>query len=267
MQEARPWLSKGGTMEIFQQSVTWWPLAKLSGTVEEKLRQVREIGYRGVEFAPEEHWPLVHSLGLTIATTSAHGTLTDGLNRRENHDRIEREILANIEKAVAWKIPCLICFSGNRGGLSDDEGAANTALGLARVAGAAERAGVTLVMELLNSRVDHPDYQADRTDWGVSVCENVGSPAVKLLYDIYHMQIMEGDLIRTIRRAAPWIGHYHTAGNPGRAELSADQEIHYPAVCRAIATTGFTGFIGQEFGPKGDPHAALVEAFRACDLT
>ena len=149
--------------------------------------------------------------------------------------------------------------------MDDDTGAAITAEGLARVAGAAEDAGVTLVLELLNSKVNHPGYQCDHTAWGVRVCEAVNSPRVRLLYDIYHMQIMEGDIIRTIQRHHAWFGHYHTAGNPGRHDLDDAQELQYPAIMRAVAATGYTGFVGQEFLPKGEPVAALRHAFALCD--
>ncbi len=159
------------------------------------------------------------------------------------------------------KIPNLLCFSGNRNGLDDEVGAEITAAGLARIAPAAEEAGVTLVLELLNSKVDHPDYQADHTAWGVQVCRAVGSPRVKLLYDIYHMQIMEGDIIRTIQAVHPFIGLYHTAGNPGRNDLDDEQELNYAAILRAIRATGYTGYISHEFIPKGDPAAALRTTF------
>jgi hydroxypyruvate isomerase len=151
---------------------------------------------------------------------------------------------------VKWGIPTLICFSGNRGTLDDETGAA----ALSKLAPAAESAGVTLVLELLNSKVDHPDYQCDRTAWGVKVCESVSSPRVKLLYDIYHMQIMEGDIIRAIQ-------HYHTAGNPGRNALYETQELNYRAIASGIAATGYEDFVGHEFIPKGEPVAALRQAF------
>jgi len=215
----------------------------------------------------QEHWPLVREHGLAIAAINGHRSIEDGLNRRENHDRIEREIAANLELAARWGIPNLIVFSGNRGGLDDASGAEATAEGLRRVAGAAEDAGVTLALELLNSKVDHPGYQADRTAWGVRVCELVGSPRVKLLYDIYHMQVMEGDIIRTIQGNVAHIGHYHTAGNPGRNEIGDAQELHYPAIMRAILATRYAGYVGQEFIPAGDSVAALEEAFDLCDVS
>ena len=138
--------------------------------------------------------------------------------------------------------------------------------GLKRLAPLAERNGVTVTLELLNSKVDHPDYMADHTAWGVELCKRVGSERVKLLYDIYHMQVMEGDLMRTIAEAAPFIGHYHTGGNPGRNEIDDTQEIHYPAVMRAIVATGYKGFVGQEFIPKRDPLTSLAEAIGICDV-
>jgi hydroxypyruvate isomerase len=203
---------------------------------------------------------------MKIAAIIGHGTLTDGLNRKENHARIKEELLKNIEQAAEYDIPNLICFSGNRRGLSDEEGIENTAEGLAQVAKVAERKGITLCLELLNSKVDHPDYQCDHTWWGAEVCRRVNSPAVKLLYDIYHMQIMEGNLIHTICENISYIGHFHTAGNPGRRDLDTEQEIYYPAVMRAIKETGYTGYVGHEFIPKGDPYEAIRIAFRTCDV-
>ena len=211
--------------------------------------------------AEPRYWPLIKDHGLHIASHGAHLSIEEGLNRREHHERIEREILASLELAVKWEIPNLICFSGNRAVLDDTVGAEQTAEGLLRVAREAEEAGVTLILELLNSKVDHPDYQCDKTAWGVNVCQRVNSPRVRLLYDIYHMQIMEGDLIRTIQQQHQWIGHYHLAGNPGRHEPDATQEINYPPILQAIASTGFTGYIGHEYVPVGDPVQALKDSF------
>jgi hydroxypyruvate isomerase len=158
-------------------------------------------------------------------------------------------------------------FSGERRpGLSDEEGIENSAIGLKRVAKAAEDAGINLAIELLNSRVDHGGYMCDRTPWGVAVCEKVGSPRVSLLYDIYHMQIMEGDIIRTIQNSHPHFSHYHTAGNPGRRDMDDTQELCYPPIVRAIAATPYQGYVGHEFIPKGDPVAALEAAYRLCDV-
>jgi hydroxypyruvate isomerase len=233
---------------------------------EELVRAAKRIGYQACELVPEEHWGLVRDAGLTIAAVAGHQSLTDGLNRVENHARIEDEIRANIAKAVEWGIPNLICFSGNRAGLDDATGAEHTAAGLQSVAAAAEEAGIMLVVELLNSKVDHHDYQCDHTAWGAEVCRMVGSPYVKLLYDIYHMQIMEGDVIRTITDNAALIGHYHTAGVPGRRDMDETQELYYPAIMRAIAQSGYEGFVGHEFIPKGDPVVALQSAYDLCNV-
>ena len=169
-----------------------------------------------------------------------------------------------LAKAGTWPFPVLICFSGCRRGLSDEAGLEQCAKTLRRLAPRAEEAGVVLAMELLNSKVDHADYQCDHTAWGIELCRRVGSPVVKLLYDIYHMQIMEGDLVHTIRDGHEFFAHYHTAGNPGRGQPDETQEINYPAVYRAIAETGYAGIISHEFLPKGDPLAALEKAYRDC---
>lgn len=254
-------------MAHIRQSVSWWCFARGECTPEKLVRAAAEIGYEAVELVGQEHWALARDHGLVIAAVGAHSSLTDGLNRRENHARIEAEIRANLRLAEKWGIPNLICFSGNRQGLDDRTGAEITAEGLQRVAKAAEDAGVTLVMELLNSKVDHHDYQCDRTPWGVEVCKMVGSPRVKLLYDIYHMQIMEGDIIRTIREVgAEWFGHYHTAGVPGRNDMDETQELYYPAIARAIVATGYDGYVGHEFVPKGEPIAALKAAYDLCNV-
>jgi len=251
-------------MAAMKQSVSAWCFAGFMGT-EDLVRALVEIGYTGIDLIGQDYWSLVREHGLEIVAVNGHRSIEDGLNQRAHHDRIEREISANLELAARWGIANLIVFSGNRDGLDDAAGAEATADGLCRVAGAAEEAGVTLVLELLNSKVDHPDYQADRTAWGRRVCDMVGSPRVKLLYDIYHMQVMEGDIIRTIRDNAAYIGHYHTAGNPGRHEIGVAQEIYYPAIMRAILATGYDGYVGQEFIPVGDPVVALREAFDLCN--
>ncbi len=251
---------------MLQQAAVWWCLKRVGLPLPALLDACTAIGYQGVELAEQSDWPQIRERGLTIVSAPGHQALENGLNRRENHDRIEREIKENLAAAVRWEIPVLICFSGNRAGLDDEAGLAATVAGLQRVAPLAEEAGVTLALELLNSKVDHPDYQCDHTAWGVRVCEAVGSTRVKLLYDIYHMQIMEGDIIRTIERDHHWFGHYHTAGNPGRHELDDQQELYYPAIVQAIARTGYRGWIGQEFVPRGEPIAALREAYQRCQV-
>ncbi len=250
-------------MPSITQSAVWWCFVPALAPAQ-FVRAAAEIGYGAIDQAPREYWPLIREQGLFVSAINGHASLTVGLNRVDQHDRIEREVHANLELAREWGIPNLICFSGNRDGLSDEAGAEATAMGLARLAPAAEAAGVNLVLELLNSAVDHPGYQCDHTAWGQQVARAVGSPRVKLLYDIYHMQIMEGDLIRNIQQAAPEIGHYHTAGNPGRHDLDDTQEIHYPGVLRAIAATGYTGSVSHEFLPKGEAVAALRAAYAHC---
>ncbi len=250
-----------------KQSVCWWAFAG-SGTAPEALiRAIAEAGYAGIELVGQEYWPLIKDHGLTIASISGHTSIENGLNRRGARDRIKGEIEASLELAVRWGIPNLICFSGNRDGLDDEIGAEITAESLRQIAPLAESAGVTLTLELLNSKIDHPDYQCDSTAWGVKVVEMVGSPRVKLLYDIYHMQIMEGDLIRAIQQHHAHFAHYHTAGNPGRQDLDDTQEINYPPIVRAILETGYDGFLGQEFAPKGDPIAALKAAYDLCNVS
>jgi hydroxypyruvate isomerase len=248
-------------MSPIKPTVAWWSFEQTGLTPEQLCDAAAEIGYAGIEFAPPEHWAMIQEKELRIVCVRGHDDITNGLNDPGQHDRIEREIVANLERASQWAIPSFVCFSGERKGLDDEAGAVNTAEGLRRVAKAAEEAGVLLVLELLNSKVNHPDYQCDHTAWGVKVVEWVDSPAVKLLYDIYHMQIMEGDIIRTIQDNHQHFGHYHLAGNPGRNDPDASQEINYPPILRAIEATGYTGYLGMEYTPKGDPVASLRAAY------
>jgi hydroxypyruvate isomerase len=203
--------------------------------------------------------------GLVVASMCGHRGIGSGYNDPEQFERIESELNESIELAAEHGIPNLICFSGERrDGQSDEEAIGVCADGLRRIAPRAEAAGITLNMELLNSKVDHPGYQCDHTEWGVAVCEKVASPNFKLLYDIYHMQIMEGDVIRTIRDNVQWIGHMHTAGNPGRNDLDDAQELNYLAIAEAIRATSYSGFVAHEFWAKGDPLVALETAYRIC---
>ncbi|MGB2819563.1 MAG: TIM barrel protein [Phycisphaerae bacterium] len=203
---------------------------------------------------------------LAVASMSGHASLPDGLNKRSNHDRIEGELRRSIDKAAELGIPGLICFSGNRqphtGELEAIDACAD---GLRRVTPYAEEKGINLNLELLNSKIDHAGYQCDHTAWGVAVCQKVASPRAKLLYDIYHMQIMEGDVIRNIRENIGWIGHFHTAGVPGRHDMDDTQELNYRGICAAIAETGYALYVGHEFSPKADPIEALKQAFALCD--
>jgi hydroxypyruvate isomerase len=253
-------------MSRLKQSLAWWCYAHNEVTPQHLVRAAAEIGYRAIDLVDEAYWPLVKDHGLEIASIVGHASIAQGCNRREQHARIERELRAAIVQAERWRIPNLICFSGNRDGLDDATGAAITAEGLQRVAPLAEQAGITLVLELLNSKVDHPDYQADHIQWGIQVCDLVGSPAVKLLYDIYHMQVMEGDIVATIARSSSYFAHYHTAGNPGRHDLDEEQELFYPAIVRAILQTGYNGYLAHEFLPKGETIPALRTAFEQCNL-
>ncbi|MCE7974439.1 MAG: hydroxypyruvate isomerase [Leptolyngbya sp. PLA1] len=227
-----------------------------------------EMGISSVELLGPDEWPVAAAHGLTcaVATNVPSNPIPRGFNRAEHHDTIIRDLEQRLPLVAQAGIPSQIVFSGNRAGLSDADGLRACAAGLKRITPLAEKLGVTLVMELLNSRVDHKDYQCDRTPWGVELVNQVGSERFKLLYDIYHMQIMEGDVIRTIRDHHRAIGHYHTGGNPGRREIDETQELYYPAICRAIAGTGYTGFVGQEFIPSKDPIASLQRAIDLCDV-
>jgi hydroxypyruvate isomerase len=249
---------------VIKQSLSWWAFCRQGVTPEILVREAKRIGYAGFDLVPEEHWGRIIDAGMTVACVSGHQSLADGLNRRENHDRIAGEIEQNLIKAVQNGIPKLVVFSGNRAGSED--GAEATAEVLRRVVPLAEETGVTLILELLNSKKDHRGYEADHTDWGAAVCRQVDSRRVKLLYDIYHMQIMEGDVIATIRTHHDQIAHYHTAGVPGRRDLDTNQELFYPAIMRAIAETGFDGFVGHEFLPRGETIPAMEEAFRVCTV-
>jgi hydroxypyruvate isomerase len=193
-------------------------------------------------------------------------TIPVGFNRPDQHDRLVAESERLLPLVAQAGLPNMIVFSGNRAGMADAEGLEHCAVGLKRITPLAERLGVTVCMELLNSKVDHKDYMCDRTPWGVELVKRVGTPRFKLLYDIYHMQIMEGDVIRTIRENLPFIGHFHTGGVPGRNEIDDTQELNYRTICQAIADAGFTGFLAQEFIPKRDPLTSLRAAAQLCDV-
>lgn len=249
---------------MLRQSFAWWAFAGRGMPDQALLQKARAIGYDGVEMLPETLFDPALELGFVLATHNGQQSLDQGWNDPAQHPRLEAELHSALALAQKYRIPSLIVFSGNRrAGLSEEAGLENTVLGLSRNVKAAEDAGVTLAMELLNS-VDHPGYQCDRTAWGIEVCRRIASPQMKLLYDIYHMQVMEGDLIRTIQTNHSEFAHYHTAGNPGRHELDQAQEIYYPPIFQAIAATGYAGFIGHEFLPKGDPVLSLQAAYDLC---
>jgi hydroxypyruvate isomerase len=249
-----------------KQSFTYGTFIRKGMSPEQVIKAAAETGYRSIEMGPREQWDKIHDAGLSIAIFVGHRSLEDGLNDQKNHDRIEKELLESIELATKYSIPSILVLSGNRRGKSDEEGMASTVSCLKRVIKAAEEKKINLCLELLNSKVNHPDYQCDRTWWGVEVCKRVNSPSMKLLYDIYHMQIMEGDLIRTIQKNIQYFGHFHTAGNPGRHDLDETQEIYYPAVMRAIAESGYQGYVGHEFSPLGDPMEAMRKTFKLCNV-
>ena len=250
-------------------SASRWPWGKF--TLDEMCRMCRELGMQGIDLLEPADWNVPLRYGLVCSmgyATVPHpeNRLSDGFNRVENHAWLIPAYRDAIPKAAAAKVPNVICFPGSRRGQSDEEGLANCARGLAPLVPIAERHGVTLCLELLNSKVDHPDYQADHTAWGVALAKRINSPRFRLLYDIYHMQIMEGDVIRTIRDNINYIGHFHTGGVPGRHEIDDTQELNYHAVMKAIADTGFKGFVAQEFMPTRDPRESLAQAVRICTV-
>ena len=245
-------------------SVSRWCYGKIP--LDDLCKAAKAIGFRSVELLDEADWAVPARHGLTCAMANGFGTIPVGFNRLDQHDRLVTDAERMIPRAAAAGVPNIVCFSGNRAGMSDGEGIANCITGFRRLASTAERHGVTLCLELLNSKVDHADYHADHTAWGVQVVKGVGSPRVKLLYDIYHMQIMEGDVIATIRANAPHIAHFHTGGVPGRHEIDDTQELNYRRVMQAIAELGFTGYVAQEFVPTGDPLTSLRQSFVICDV-
>ncbi|MBN12531.1 MAG: hydroxypyruvate isomerase [Opitutaceae bacterium] len=229
---------------------------------------VKGMGLNAVDLIAIEDFPTLQKHGLSCSlVTGVPGGIKKGLNREENHETLIawfEEVCPQISAAGYKQV---ICFSGNRDGMSDIQGLANCTKGLKQIVPIAEKHGVTVVMELLNSKVNHADYMADLSSWGVALCDTVGSDAFKLLYDIYHMQIMEGDVIATIRKNHEYYSHYHTGGVPGRAEIDTTQELYYPAIMEAILETGFDGYVAQEFIPAGpNPLASLEAAVQICDV-
>ncbi len=252
-------------------SVCKWCFGKIP--LEEFAKAVKEFGIESVELLDPKDWPTVQKLGLTCALATGTTTIPVGFNRIENHAKYVASMTERINAVADAGLPSVIVFSGNRTDkagvtVSDEQGIENCAIGLKQIMGVAEKRGVNVIMELLNSKVNHKDYMCDRTPWGVELVKRVGSERFKLLYDLYHMQIMEGDVIRTIQENHKYIGHYHTAGNPGRAEFEPgdQQELYYPPIMRAVAATGFKGFVAQEFIPKRDPLTSLRAAVKLCTV-
>ncbi len=236
--------------------------------LEDLAKASKEIGLKSIELLKAEEWPVVIKEGLTCAMGSiASLGLDKGFNDPAFHEQLLKDYTLNIPKAVDAGLKNLICFSGNTNGLSSEKGLENCAIGLEPVLKVAAKYNITVTMELLNSKVNHKDYQCDHTEWGVKLCEKLGSPNFNLLYDIYHMQIMEGDVIATINKYSKYIGHYHTGGVPGRNEIDETQELYYPAIMQAIVNTGFKGFVAQEFIPKRpDKLASLKQGVGICDV-
>ena len=254
-----------------RQSVCYPMFKPESMSLDTLFQAAARVGYEAMEFwhrdeHSDEAIALAKRYGLQVAVMCAHQSLTDGLVNYASHGRIEAEILASIDYAQRHQIRGLICLAGNRVPHQSDAQAIDACADiLKRVAPVAEKKGINLNLELLNSKIDHPGYQCDHTAWGLAVVHRVASPRVKLLYDVYHMQIMEGDIIRTIRENVNWIGHFHTAGNPGRNDMDDTQEINYRGICRAIAASGYDLFVGHEFKPKADAIEALRKTYETCN--
>lgn len=247
-----------------RQSVCKWCYGRMP--LEELAAASKAMGLESVEILDATDFPTLQEYGLSCAMTNSHG-IPKGLNDPANHEACLEAIKTSIDATAEAGFPNVITFSGNRDGMPDSEGLENCVTALKQITGHAEHKGVTICMELLNSKVNHADYMADNMPWLVELVDRVGSDRFKILYDIYHAQVMEGDVIRTIRDYHEHIGHYHTAGNPGRNELDEDQELYYPAIMRAILETGYKGIVGQEFIPKGeDKLAALAHGVRVCDV-
>ncbi|MHC4747854.1 MAG: hydroxypyruvate isomerase family protein [Planctomycetota bacterium] len=245
------------------QSVCRWCYGKLS--LDELCAAAAKMGLKSVELLNPEELPIVKKYGLVCAMLFSH-SLQEGLSHKENHDECLAKIRTNIDAAAEYGFPNVICFSGNRKGMTDEVGIENTVAALKQIIGYAEKKNVNICIEFLNSKVNHKDYMFDHMSWGVEVCKKVGSERMKILYDIYHAQIMEGDIIRTIRDYHEYIGHYHTGGNPGRNEIDETQELYYPAIMEAVIETGYKGYVGQEFVPTREPLVSLAQGVRICDV-
>ena len=251
-----------------KQSVCRWcyDSGKNKIPMEDFAKAVAEMGLVGIDLVGPADWPILKKYGLISTMNYGCGSLTEGVNHLDSHDKVEKQFLetAPLVAKEGWKN--VICFSGNRRGISEEEGISNCVSFFKRVVPAAEKLGVTLHFEYLNSKVDHRDYQFDHMNFGVEVAKRINSPNFKILFDIYHVQIMEGDIIRFIKNYHQWIGHYHTGGNPGRHEIDDTQELNYAAIARAIAETGYTGFMAHEFVPTRDPLTSLRQAVKLCDI-
>ena len=268
---ALPRAVKGQTVKMvkrgrIKQAICGGCLGKTRPDMEKTASMLAAMGLVGMDFTASKDWPVLKQYGLVATMVAGAGSTKKGLNDKTMHQKFIEDFKANIAAAAAYRWPNVITMAGDRAGIGDEEGMDNCLTILKEAVKIAEDRGVTICMELLNSKVDHPGYMCDRSAWGFELCRRVNSPRFKLLFDIYHMQIMEGDLIATIRRNIQHIGHFHTAGVPGRHELDENQEIYYPAVMKAIVGTGYSGIVSHEYTPTRDPMESLVQAVTACDV-
>lgn len=266
----QPWLSQPAvTRGRIRQSVCAWCFLKFM-PLEKLAQHAAAMGLKSVELVNPQQWPILKKYGMTSALSSTH-SFVDGWNRPENYAMCTEKVTKAIDACAAAGFPSVITFSGFRKGMPDDVGLENTIKGLRTIIGYAEKKKVNLVLEVLNSRVDvemkgHPDYMCDKVEWAVEVCRRIGSERMKFLFDIYHVQIMQGDVITRIKETHPYIGHYHTAGVPGRNEIDDTQELNYRPIMKAIAETGYQGYVGHEFIPTHDPLRLLWDAAKLCDV-
>jgi hydroxypyruvate isomerase len=266
-----PRVASGQTEKIvkkgrIKQSICRGCLGKLKLSRDEEASVAAKMGLLGLDLVGRGDWDAVKKHGLVATMVPGAGSIKKGLNDKSMQSKFLEDFKNNIKAAAEYKWPNIICMAGDRKGISDEEGMDNCHTILKEAVKIAEDSGVTICMELLNSRVNHPGYMCDKSAWGFELCRRVNSPRFKMLYDIYHMQIMEGDLIATIRKNIDMIGHFHTAGVPGRHELDENQEIYYPAVMRAIAESGYQGYVAHEYSSTRDPMESLVQAVQTCDV-
>jgi hydroxypyruvate isomerase len=249
-----------------KQSVCRGVFNKLKLDLDGQCREAARLGVVGIDLVGPSDFPTLKKYGLIPTMTGGGTSIKSGLNDKKNHAEADRKMREAIKAAKEGGAPNVIIMAGDRKGITDEEGMDNCVAFLNNIKAFAEEQGITLCMELLNSKVNHPGYMCDHTAWGVQMCKRVNSPRVKLLYDIYHMQIMEGDVIRTIQQNIQWIGHFHTAGNPGRHEFDETQELNYPPICKAIADLGFQGYLAHEYTPTKEPLETLDKMLRLCEV-
>jgi hydroxypyruvate isomerase len=259
-------ISKVVKNDRIKQSICRGCLRKTGMDVEQMAATAAKMGILGLDLVKPEDWAAVKKHGLVATMVSGAGSIKNGLNDKSRHAQFLDDFRNNIQAAADAGWPNVICMAGDRKGIGDEEGMDNCETILKEAVKIAEDQEVVICMELLNSRVNHPGYMCDKSAWGFELCRRVNSPNFKMLYDIYHMQIMEGDLIATIKKNIQFIGHFHTAGVPGRHELDDNQEIYFPAVMRAIAETGFDGYVAHEYTPIHDPLTSLKQAVETCDV-